>query len=133
LAREETVRAFGGDVQKGKNMSRSVTVVMRNLPLDFTNEEVAASLWATVGINADPQQMRTSSGTYSKQAFILLTDEDLCEFLSRNFAETAVLHDQKAPPHFVTAANPRFRISSVTVELPGPAEDLNRNGIRKLK
>jgi hypothetical protein len=114
-------------------MSRSVTVVMRNLPLDFTNEEIAASLWATVGINADPQQMRTSSGTYSKQAFILLTDEDLCEFLSRNFAETAVLHDQKAPPHFVTAANPRFRISSVTVELPGPAEDLNKNGIRKLK
>ena len=114
-------------------MSRSVTVVMRNLPLDFTNEEVAASLWATVGINVDPQQIRTTSGTYSKQAFIPLTDKDLCEFLSRNFAETAVLHDQKAPPHFVTAANPRFRISSVTVELPGPAEDLNKNGIRKLK
>jgi hypothetical protein len=114
-------------------MSRSVTVVMRNLPLDFTNEEVAAALWAVVGINVDPQQIRTTSGTFSKQAFIPLTDKDLCEFLSRNFADTAVLYEQKAPPYFAVAANPNFRISSVTVELPGPAaEDLNRNGIRKL-
>jgi hypothetical protein len=114
-------------------MSRSVTVVMRNLPLDFTNEEVAASLWAVVGINVDPQQIRTTSGTYSKQAFIPLIDKDLCEFLSRNFAETVVLHDQKAPPHFVTTALPSFRVSSVTFELPDGTEEINKNGIRKLK
>ncbi len=113
-------------------MSRSVTVVMRNLPLDFTNEEVAASLWATFGINADPQQIARLQETYSKQAFILLTDDNLVEFLSRNFAETAVLRDQKAPPHFVTAANPRFRISSVTVELPDGKTEYNRVGVRKL-
>jgi hypothetical protein len=114
-------------------MSRSATVVMRNLPLDFTNEEVASALWATVGINVDPQTINTSTGAYSRQAFIPLTDENLCEFLSRNFADTAVLYEQKAPPYFAVAANPNFRISSVTVELPGPAaEDLNRNGIRKL-
>jgi hypothetical protein len=112
---------------------RSVTVVMRNLPLDFTNEEVAAALWEKVGIAVDPQQIRTTSGTYSKQAFIPLTDDNLVEFLSRNFADTAVLYEQKAPPYFAVAVNPRFRVSSVTFELPGPAaEDLNRNGIRKL-
>lgn len=114
-------------------MSRSVTVVMRNLPLDFTNEEISASLWASVGINAVPQQMRTTSGTYSKQAFIPLTDKDLCEFLSRNFAETAVLRGQQVVPYFETVQNPRLRVSSVTFELPGPAEDLNKNGICKLK
>ncbi len=114
-------------------MSRSVTVVMRNLPLDFMNEEVAAALWAVVGINVAPQQIRTTSGTFSKQAFIPLTDKDLCEFLSRNFADTAVLCEQQAPPYFAVAANPRFHISSVTFELPGPAEDLNKNGISRLK
>jgi len=91
---------------------------MRNLSLDMTNEEVAAALWEKVGIAVDPLQIRATSGTYSKQAFIPLTDKDLCEFLSRNFAETAVLSEQKAPPYFVPAANPSFRLSSVTVELP---------------
>lgn len=113
---------------------RSVTVVMRNLPLDFTNEEVAAALWEKVGIACDPQTINTSAGAYSRQAFIPLTDDNLVEFLSRNFADTAVLYEQKAPPYFVTANRPsRLHISSVTFELPGPAaEDLNRNGIRKL-
>ena len=93
-------------------MSRSVTVVMRNLPLDFTNEEVAAALWATVGINVDPQQIRTTSGTYSKQAFIPLTDDNLVEFLTRNFKDTAVLREQQVVPYFETVQNPRLRVSS---------------------
>jgi hypothetical protein len=91
---------------------------MRNLPLDVTNEEVSSMLWSVVGVNVDPQQIRTTSGTFSKQAFIPLTDDNLVEFLTRNFKDTAVLHEQKAAPYFAVVANPRFRVSSVTVELP---------------
>jgi hypothetical protein len=79
----------------------SVTVVMRNLPLDATAEEVSAMLWTTVGINAAPEKMRTTDGTFSKQAFVQITDEDLCEFLSRNFQDTLPLPQQKAQPYFV--------------------------------
>ncbi len=113
-------------------MSRSVTVVMRNLPLDFTNEEVAAALWATVGINVDPQQIRTTSGTYSKQAFIPLTDDNLVEFLTRNFKDTAVLREQQVVPYFETVQNPRLRVSSATFELPDGKTEYNRVGVRKL-
>lgn len=87
-------------------MSRAVTVVMRNLPLDFTNEEVAAALWERVGIACDPQTITTSTGAYSRQAFIQLTEENLVEFLNRNFADTAVLYEQKAAPYFVTPTFP---------------------------
>ena len=114
-------------------MSRSATVVMRNLSLDFTNEEVAAALWATVGIACDPQTINTSTGAYSRQAFIPLTDDNLVEFLNRNFKDTAVLHEQKAPPYFVLPVNPSIRVSSVTFELPHGTEEINKNGIRRLK
>jgi hypothetical protein len=107
----------------------SLTVVMRNLPLDATNEEVSALLWTTVGINANPKNMRTTAGTFSKQAFIPITAEDMCEFLCRNFQDTLPLPQQKAAPYFVPTLKPSCKVTvdQVTVTFP-----TNRNGVRKL-
>lgn len=110
-----------------------VTLVAFNLPLDITSDEVAALLWAKIGLKVDPLHITCRNAEYSANAFFRVTAAYIVELLNRNFS-TDILEGQRAAVRFERKEwkgdPPRLKVSSVTFELPdGKEPTLNKHGL----
>ena len=114
---------------------RTLTVIIQNQPLGSTPQQISDLLWEQVGLYANPNTIKTLDHACSTQAFVTFTDEDLIEFLNRNF-EQRILDGQTQPVKFQIKLSKdeytRLKVLSVTFDLPSGSGEVNRHGIRKL-
>ncbi len=123
---------------------RKLVVVGFNFPLGYTPQQVSELLWSQIGLNVDPADISCKdTGQYSSSAFIYLSDQNLVEFLNRQF-ETCILGNErngavrferkiwKEDRDGVPAKKFRANVDQITFELPAAKTEYNRVGVRKL-
>ena len=101
---------------------RTLSVVIHELPIGSTSQQVSDLIWAQVGLYSDPQTIRIKPNQTSATAFVTFCDADLVEFLNRNF--DGVTLSEKPVRFEVKLTHDEYRraralkVSSITFELP---------------
>lgn len=123
---------------------RKLIVVGFSFPLGYTPQQVSELLWSQIGLNVSASDISCkNTGQFSSSAFVYLSDENLVEFLNRQF-ETCILGDKrngavrfekkiwKEDQDGVPAHRWKATVNEITFELPTGKEECNKNGIRRL-